>query len=192
MNGYVAALAFIGAAMADGVGHSSSGSGYAAPASSYASPSNDYAAPQASYGAPSYEQPAQTYEEPSASYGYEQEYAPSYSAEGAVLDSAGFDLDKITELIPLFIAVFAAIIIAQLVAPLFATLFGAKVTLLSGIFGPLVGAKVGVINAILNPFDLGLCNAACNAAATPRNARSLSDIDVLDMIDIAQNMYNAI
>merc|ERR1712073_222907 len=105
MARYIAALALLGAVLADGTGHS---------------------APAASYGAPSYEEPS--YAAPAASYG-----APSYGAADTV---DGFDLSKILDLLPLFIAVFAAIILAQLIAPLFGVLFNAKVGLLGGIINP--------------------------------------------------------
>merc|ERR1712064_61445 len=133
MARYIAALAFVGAVIADGGTHVDGGD--AAPQSAYASPTNDYAAPQPQqdYAAPvqsyepSYNPP--TYEEPQ---GYEYS-SPGVSYEGQLDTVDGFDLSKFTELIPLFIAVCAAIIIAQLVAPLFAVLFGAKVGLLGGI-----------------------------------------------------------
>ena len=88
-----------------------------------------------------------------------------------------------------FIAVFAAIIIAQIFAPLFAALFGAKVGLLGGIFSPLGQAKFDVINAILAPFNLVLGNVGTCTAAT-FGGRSIDDIGVVEMIDIANNMYN--
>lgn len=191
MAKYIAAVAYIGAVLADGGSHSAGASSYAAPAAQYASPSNDYAAPQAAYGAPAYEAPAAeygapTYEEP---VGYQQEYAPTY--EGALDTVDGFDLSKFTELIPLFIAVFAAIIIAQLVAPLFAVLFGAKVTLLTDILSPLRGAKLGLANAILAPFDLVLGSiSAGNCVAATKRSFDSSSMDIMTMIDMARNVYD--
>merc|ERR1712045_1066491 len=87
MARYIAALALLGAVLADGTGHSAPAASYGAP--SYEEPS--YAAPAASYGAPSYDTPC-----------YD---APSYGAADTV---DGFDLSKILDLLPLFIAVFAA------------------------------------------------------------------------------------
>merc|ERR1712038_525695 len=185
MARYIAALAFVGAVIADGGNHVDSG--YAAPQSAYASPTNDYAAPAQTYE-PSYNPP--TYEEPQT-YEYS---APGVSYEGGQLDTVdGFDLSKFTELIPLFIAVFAAIIIAQLVAPLFAVLFGAKVGLLGGIFAPLQGAKIALIQAILAPFNLvlGLNDGTCTPISRSFEARSM-DFDVMTMIDVARNVYEAL
>lgn len=195
MARYIAALAFIGAVIADGGNHVDSGyaapqSAYASPQNDYAAPNNDYAAPQQSY-APTYDAP--TYEEPQA-------YAPEYSApgvgyEGGQLDTVdGFDLSKFTELIPLFIAVFAAIIIAQLVAPLFAVLFGAKVGLLGGLFAPLQGAKIALIQAILAPFNLvlGLNDGTCTPISRSFEARSMDSFDIMTAIDVARNVYEAL
>merc|ERR1712111_136144 len=201
MARYIAALALIGAVLADGGSHASHGAAadtgsYAAPQSSYGSPQQDYAAPQQSYDAPQYAAPA--YEQPQETYGapavaYESYQSPDYaSAEGALDTIDGFDLSKLTELLPLFIAVFAAIIIAQIFAPLFAALFGAKVGLLGGIFSPLGQAKFDVINAILAPFNLVLGNVGTCTAATFGTGRSINDIGVVEMIDIANNMYNAL
>merc|ERR1711963_807439 len=193
MARYIAALALIGAVLADGGSHASHGAAadtgsYAAPQSSYGSPQQDYAAPQ--YAAPAYEQPQETYGAPAV--GYESYQSPDYaSAEGALDTIDGFYFSKLTELLPLFIAVFAAIIIAQIFAPLFAALFGAKVGLLGGIFSPLGQAKFDVINAILAPFNLVLGNVGTCTAAT-FSGRSIDDIGVVEMIDIANNMYNAL
>merc|ERR1712111_132550 len=187
MARYIAALALIGAVLADGGSHASHGAAadtgsYAAPQSSYGSPQQDYAAPQQShdapqYAAPAYEQPQETYGAPAV--GYESYQSPDYaSAEGALDTIDGFDLSKLTELLPLFIAVFAAII-------------GAKVGLLGGIFSPLGQAKFDVINAILAPFNLVLGNVGTCTAAT-FGGRSIDDIGVVEMIDIANNMYNAL
>ena len=199
MARYIAALALIGAVLADGGSHASHGAvadpgTYAAPSSGYGSPQQDYAAPANDYAAPAYSAPA--YEQPQESYGapvaYETYDTPSY--DGGVLDTVdGFDLSKLTELLPLFIAVFAAIIIAQIFAPLFAAIFGAKAGLLGGIFSPLGQAKFDVINALLAPFQLVLGNTgACAPATFPPTGlgRSFGDIDVLTMIEMAQNVYD--
>merc|ERR1712227_83087 len=183
MARYIAALALIGAVLADGGSHASHGAAadtgsYAAPQSSYGSPQQDYAAPQQSYDAPQYAAPA--YEQPQETYGapavgYESYQSPDYaSAEGALDTIDGFDLSKLTEFLPLFIAVFAA-----------------KVGLLGGIFSPLGQAKFDVINAILAPFNLVLGNVGTCTAAT-FSGRSIDDIGVVEMIDIANNMYNAL
>ena len=211
MARYVAALALIGAVLADGTGHhhadhgaaaapSAGGyaapadTGYAAPASSYGAPQNDYAAPAydapSSYGAPQNDYAAPTYDAPTydapTATGYD---APSYNAIQDTVD--GFDLSKITELLPLFVAVFAAIIIAQLVAPLFAAI-AAPLGGLAGIFAPIRQAKFDAINAILNPMGLALgINGNC-----PNAGRSFEDevfgkmnFDVLTMIEMANNLY---
>ena len=210
MARYVAALALLGAVLADGTGHhhtdhgaaaAPSAGGYAAPAASYGAPADTgYAAPQNDYAAPTYDAPsagyaqpagdyaAPTYDAPATGYGEPTGYdAPSYNAVQDTVD--GFDLAKITELLPLFVAVFAAIIIAQLVAPLFGMLLNAKVTALGGIFNPLVQVKADLINAILNPLGLAL-----GATANCQNfrGRSMPDefsFDALKMIEIAQNLY---
>merc|ERR1712147_259826 len=132
----------------------------------YAAPAAEYGAPDAAYGAPEYAAPS----------GYE------YTA--AQEDDAGFDLSKITELLPLFLAVFAAIIVAQLFAPLLGMLFGAKLDLASGILAPLSSAKIDVINAILNPFNLVLGNVGTCTAATGRvspSSFSVSPDNVISM-----------
>merc|ERR1711893_589167 len=141
----IALVAIVGCAMADDAS-------YAAPSVSYGAPAASYDAPAAEYGAPSEGYDAQEYAAPS---GYE------YTATQE--DDAGFDLGKITELLPLFLAVFAAIIVAQLFAPLLGALFGAKVSLASGLLAPLSDAKVGLINAILAPFNLQLCDATARS-----------------------------
>merc|ERR1711953_719361 len=167
-----------------------------------AAPADAYASPAAEYAAPSYEAPAASYGAPS----YEQEYAaPAYEAsatgyEGyAAPADAGldFDLSQLTELIPLFVAVFAAIIVAQLVAPLFGALFGAKVALFGGIFNPLGQLKFDLLNAILSP--LGYAVANCTPSGTTpcgNNAtfmkRSLDSLNVIDMIDAAAKVYEAV
>jgi len=200
MNKFIVAVALFGAVMGDGTGHSHTAP--AASASGYAAPADAYASPAAEYAAPSYEAPAASYGAPS----YEQEYAaPAYEAsatgyEGyAAPADAGldFDLSQLTELIPLFVAVFAAIIVAQLVAPLFGALFGAKVALFGGIFNPLGQLKFDVFNAILNP--LGYAVANCTPSGTTpcgNNAvfmsRSLDSLNVIDMIDAAAKVYEAV
>merc|ERR1712242_457446 len=94
------------------------------------------------------------------------------SAPAATID--GFDLDKITELIPLFI--------------------GAKVGLLGGIFAPLGQVKADLINAILNPlgFALGNAGATCTNAVIPTGRSLNSGFDVMTMIEIAQNIYGEV
>merc|ERR1711923_198304 len=147
----IALVAIVGCAMADDASYAAPSVSYGAPAASYDAPAAEYGAPSEGYGAPSQGYDAQEY---AALSGYE------YTA--AQEDDAGFDLGKITELLPLFLAVFAAIIVAQLFAPLLGALFGAKVSLASGLLAPLSDAKVGLINAILAPFNLQLCDAAGN------------------------------
>ena len=217
MARYVAALALIGAVLADGTGHhhadhgaaaapSAGGyaapadTGYAAPAASYAAPQNDYAAPAydapSSYGAPQSDYAAPTYDAPTydaptydapTATGYD---APAYNAIQDAVDG-GIDFSKITELLPLFVAVFAAIIIAQLVAPLFAAI-AAPLGGLAGIFAPIRQAKFDAINAILNPMGLALgLNGNC-----PNAGRSFEEeifgkmnFDALTMIEMANNLY---
>merc|ERR1712241_1293123 len=111
--------------------------GYAAPSQGYEQPSAGYGAPASDYGAPVYE--------PSA---------PSHAGD----DEGKFDLDKILELLPFFLAVFAAIIVAQLFAPLLGMLFDLKVGLLS----PLAGTKLGLINSLLTPLNLAICDTSVN------------------------------
>jgi hypothetical protein len=161
--------------------------GYAAPSAAYApaAPSG-YGAPDSGYGAPAAEYAAESYEQPYDTY------------EAAAGDDGGdlFDLSKILELLPLFLAVFAAIIVAQLFAPLLGVLFSAKVGLLGGVLGPLGGIKIGAINAILAPFGLSLCNVGPPVAlATGRRAKSSASGFELnkDMVDNAANfLYKAI
>lgn len=130
------AIALIGSVMGD--------EGYAAPSQGYEQPSAGYGAPSASYGAPASDYGAPVYE-PSA---------PSYAGD----DEGKFDLDKILELLPFFLAVFAAIIVAQLFAPLLGMLFDLKVGLLS----PLAGTKLGLINSLLTPLNLAICDTSVN------------------------------
>jgi len=177
----IAFAAIVGCAIADD-------SAYAAPAVSYAS-EPAYAAPEAAYGAPD-----AGYGAPDAGYGAPEYAAPSgYEYTAAQEADAGFDLSKITELLPLFLAVFAAIIVAQLFAPLLGMLFGAKLDLASGILAPLSTAKIDVINAILNPFDLVLGNVGTCTAATGRASTSgfsMKSDNVISMLMKANEMYN--
>merc|ERR1711902_330218 len=115
-------------------------------------------APEASYAPATYEQPSydSTYAEPTAT-GYDASYADQTYAADTV---DGFDLSKLLELLPLFIAVFAAIILAQLLAPLFMVLFDAKVGVLGGIINPFGQAKLDIINAVLVPLGYRIANAA--------------------------------
>merc|ERR1712141_769670 len=145
MARYIAALALLGAVLADGTGHS-------APASSYGAPATGYAEPSAA--------------------GYESYDAPSYGAADTV---DGFDLSKILDLLPLFIAVFAAIILAQLIAPLFGVLFNAKVGLLGGIINPFGQAKIDLINMVLIPLGYQICNSNGTCPAV-WNGRSLNTL----------------
>ena len=178
----IAFAAIVGCAIADD-------SAYAAPAVSYAS-EPAYAAPEAAYGAPD-----AGYGAPDAGYGAPEYAAPSgYEYTAAQEADAGFDLSKITELLPLFLAVFAAIIVAQLFAPLLGMLFGAKLDLASGILAPLSTAKIDVINAILNPFDLVLGNVGTCTAATGRASTSgfsMKSDNVISMLMKANEMYNS-
>merc|ERR1712073_135060 len=173
MARYIAALALLGAVLADGTGHSAPAASYGAP--SYEEPS--YAAPAASYGAPSYDTPsydapATGYAEPSAA-GYESYDAPSYGAADTV---DGFDLSKILDLLPLFIAVFAAIILAQLIAPLFGVLFNAKV----------------------GPLGYQICNSdgTCPAVWRGRSLTTLTtltdgEFSIMNALEIAEKLYGA-
>jgi len=156
-------------------------SGYAAPQATYqAAAPTGYGAPDPAYGAPD------------TGYG-QPEYAQPSSGYGVVEDAGGdFDLSKITELLPLFLAVFAAIIVANLFAPLLGMLFGAKVGLLGGLFAPLSAAKLALINAILLP--LGLELEAIDATGGVANKRNLNggwslNEDTQDMI--TNFIYNA-
>merc|ERR1711876_152006 len=173
MARYIAALALLGAVLADGTGHS---------------------APAASYGAPSYEAPATGYAEPSAA-GYESYDAPSYGAADTV---DGFDLSKILDLLPLFIAVFAAIILAQLIAPLFGVLLNAKVGLLGGIINPFGQAKIDLINLVLVPLGYQICNSdgTCPAVWRGRSLTTLTtltdgEFSIMNALEIAEKLYGA-
>merc|ERR1712115_272532 len=177
----IALTAIVGCALADD-------SAYAAPSASYSAADSGYAAPQAGYGAPSVE-----YGAPDNSYAAPSSYdATGYEYTAAQEDDAGFDLSKITELLPLFLAVFAAIIVAQLFAPLLGALFGAKLNLASGILAPLSSAKIDLINAILNPLNLVLGNVGTCTPATGRSMDSfnMSPDSVLNLILKANEVYN--
>merc|ERR1711876_7776 len=172
MARYIAALALLGAVLADGTGHS---------------------APAASYGAPSYEEPS--YAAPAASYGAPSYDTPSYDAADTV---DGFDLSKILDLLPLFIAVFAAIILAQLIAPLFGVLFNAKVGLLGGIINPFGQAKIDLINMVLIPLGYQICNSngTCPAVWNGRSLNTLTtltdgEFSIMNALEIAEKLYGA-
>merc|ERR1711936_1057363 len=150
MARYIAALALLGAVLADGTGHS---------------------APAAPYGAPSYE---------------------------AADTVDGFDLSKILDLLPLFIAVFAAIILAQLIAPLFGVLFNAKVGLLGGIINPFGQAKIDLINMVLIPLGYQICNSngTCPAVWNGRSLNTLTtltdgEFSIMNALEIAEKLYGA-
>jgi len=165
-------------------------SAYAAPQGGYAAPSAAYAPaaptgygpPDSGYGAPAAEYTSDAYEQPYDSYEAE-------AADGGDL----FDLSKILELLPLFLAVFAAIIVAQLFAPLLGVLFNAKVGLLGGVLGPLGGIKIGAINAILAPFGLTLCNVGPPLTQAMGGRSSASGFNLnKDLVDNAANfLYKA-
>ena len=196
MARYFAALALLGAVLADGGSHhapSAPAAGYGAPSGGYEQPS--YEAPAASYAPASYEQPsydapATGYAEPSAS-GYDASYDQQTYAADTV---DGFDLSKLVELLPLFIAVFAAIILAQLLAPLFMVLFDAKVGLLGGIISPFGQAKLDIANAILRPlgYAIGNADSTTNAVWNMKRSLSMDDLNIVDMIDMAGNIYSGI
>ena len=86
------------------------------------------------------------------------------------------------------------VIVAQLVAPLFGALFGAKVALFGGIFNPLGQIKFDLLNAILNPLGYSLANCTGTAPFT-NNAtvmkRSLDSLNIIDMIEAASQIYEA-
>ena len=187
MAKYLIALACVACVIADDSGYNAPSGGYASPAGGYGAPEQAYAQPSAPAGCDA----PQT--------GYEASYdAPAYEAAA---DAGGdlFDLSKILELLPLFLAVFAAIIVAQLFAPLLGMLFGAKINLASGLLAPLGDAKIGLINGVLAPFNLALCTITPLAVAAGRStvARSLSEGFTMnadtDMVDIVAKMaYNGI
>lgn len=186
MAKYLIALACVACVIADDSGYNAPSGGYASPAGGYGAPETAYAQPSAPAG----------YDAPQT--GYEASYdAPAYEAAA---DAGGdlFDLSKILELLPLFLAVFAAIIVAQLFAPLLGMLFGAKLNLANGLLAPLGSAKIGLINGVLAPFNLAICTINPLAVA-PRSidARSLSEGFTMnanhDMVDVVAKMaYNGI
>merc|ERR1711962_1228158 len=120
-------------------GYSAPGNNYAAPTGGYAPPSTGYGVSDSGYAAPETYQ-STGYEAPSQSYG--------------VVEENPFDLSKILELLPLFLAVFAAIIVAQLFAPL---------------LGPLGAAKINLINFVLAPLGLAVCTTGPPLAIAGRS-----------------------
>lgn len=166
--------------------------GYAAPAGGYASPPQEaYGSPQPAYdgyGAPDVAQPAY---EAAPSYDYDN------SADAASVGGDLFDLNKILELLPLFLAVFAAIIVAQLFAPLLGMLFGVKLGAANALLAPLGPAKIGLMNAILAPFGLVLANLGSTGGALTAAGRSLAEGFTMrsspEMVsNVADFLYNAI
>ena len=181
----ITTLVLAASALADDAGaYAAPQGGYAAPSTAYApSAPAGYGAPDSGYGAPAAEYAAESYEQPYDTY------------EAAAGDAGGelFDLSKILELLPLFLAVFAAIIVAQLFAPLLGMLFNAKVGLLGGVLTPLGGIKIDAINAILSPFSLTLCNTGTPLTqATGRSSASGFELNK-DLVDNAASfLYKAI
>ena len=167
-----------GVAFADDSGYGAP-SGYQ-PSSGYgvpSAPADNYGVPDAGYGAP-----AVSYQDPGTGYG-----APVAADDGGDL----FNLDKILELLPFFLAVFAAILVAQLLAPL--------LTALSGLLMPVGNLKIDLINFLLSPLNLAICNTNTNPitlAGTPPNGRSLasgfnfSDPAYVDLL--TNTLYEAI
>lgn len=182
----IASIALVALVSADGGSHDAGGhdaGAYAAPSGggAYASPSGGYGAPAASYQEPSYQEPAYA----PAEYAAPDYAAPTYEADaGAVAGGDLFDLSKILELLPLFLAVFAAIIVAQLLGPLLGMLFGAKLGLAGGLLNPLADIKIDLINTVLAGFGLSLCNIGppLAVAGTPVAGRSLVNADTIDMV----------
>lgn len=182
---YLIALACVACVVADD-------SGYNAPSGGYASPAGGYGAPEPAYApsapAAAYETGPSSYEAPQVGYG------PLEADAGGDL----FDLSKILELLPLFLAVFAAIIVAQLFAPLLGMLFGAKLNLANGLLAPLGTAKIGLINSVLAPFNLALCTIAplaiAGGAGPGRSSSEGFTLDAnTDMVDVVAKMaYNGI
>jgi len=178
----ITTLVLAASALADDAGaYAAPQGGYAAPSTAYApSAPAGYGAPDSGYGAPAAEYAAESYEQPYDTYEAE-------AADGGEL----FDLSKILELLPLFLAVFAAIIVAQLFAPLLGMLFNAKVGLLGGILTPLGGIKINAINAILAPFNLALCTNVGGVLALAGGSRrsSASGFELnKDLVDNVANM----
>ena len=178
----ITTLVLAASALADDAGaYAAPQGGYAAPSTAYApSAPAGYGAPDSGYGAPAAEYAAESYEQPYDTYEAE-------AADGGEL----FDLSKILELLPLFLAVFAAIIVAQLFAPLLGMLFNAKVGLLGGILTPLGGIKIGAINAILAPFGLSLCTNVGGVLALARSFDGRSSASGFDLNkDLVDNVAN--
>jgi len=127
---------------------------------SYTPPQAGYSQPTGSYNPPT----GGAYQTPSTGYGYD---APTYDAPVSYAsddDGGKFDLSKIGEILPLFLAVFAAIILAQLLSPLIGLIFKPILLLLGGLFGLtagkvglLGGVKLGLLNAIMAQFNLQIC-----------------------------------
>lgn len=120
----------------------SDNSGYGAPAAAQ----SGYGAPSSGYGAPS-----SGYDAGATSYDYSG--YDSYAVEDG---GDAFDLGKLEELLPLFLAVLAAIILAQLLSPLLSQLL----VVLVGILPMALNIKAPIVNAILAPFSLTLCDPA--------------------------------
>lgn len=188
MAKYLIALACVACVIADDSGYNAPSGGYASPAGGYGAPEQAYAQPSAPAG----------YDAPQT--GYEAGYDAPQAGYEAAADAGGdlFDLSKILELLPLFLAVFAAIIVAQLFAPLLGMLFGAKINLANGLLAPLGDAKIGLINGVLAPFNLAVCTIAPLAVAgRSLDGRSSSEGFTMDantdMVDIVAKMaYNGI
>jgi len=152
----------------------------------YSAPEPQYApAPDSGYGAPT-----------STGGGYD---APSYGGGGGYDDySVGyeeeskFDLSKLEELLPLFLAIIVAIIAAQLLSPLLSQLM----VLLVGILPMALNIKAPIINMLLAPFDLGLCTPVVGGVPTlfPATARSFAESAGIteDMAQIVSDTYNTI
>jgi len=190
----IAILALAGCGFAD-LGGSDDG-GYAPPSGGYNAPTGGYNPPSTGYAAAStgYGPPDTGYASPSTGYqstGYD---APSQTY-GAVDEGDGgfpFDLSKLVNILPLFLAVFAAIILSQLFAPLIALIFGPIIGAIVGLFGIVPGfnpgaIKAGLLNVVLNPFGLQICNLAVPPVAFPPGKRSLGDAfsispDVVDKV----------
>jgi len=163
----IVAFALLGCALADDSGYAAPQSGYGAPAG-YAAPS----APADNYGVPTY-----------------TDQHVSYETEEKNL----FDLSKLQELLPFFLAVFVAIIFAQLLFPLLGALFTAKATLLT----PLGATGITLINAILAPLNLSLCTITPLAVANGRDidGRSLANgfnIDPETVAVVSKLFYKAV
>ena len=154
-------------------------SSYNAPEPQYAAaPSAGYAAPDAGYGAPSggYDEPSYSSGGGYEDYGYE--------------DDSKFDLSKLEELLPLFLAVIVAIIAAQLLSPLLSQLL----VLVVGILPMALNIKAPIINMLLGPFNLALCTPVAGGTPTlfpATSGRSLAeDFGVSeDMMQIISDAY---